>query len=117
MTLLRVTTVPHRRSTMTAMARYLKPRVYDKTIIEGFIMSPFHRSNRKFYHYRTTFMLDGSVRINFTPKRKNTQLVNGEAFVDYYSGRIIRCTINGEYDMTNFTLDIQLGDEAGRSCR
>ncbi|MBP7767780.1 MAG: hypothetical protein KA067_01715 [Prevotella sp.] len=115
MPLLRVTTVPHRRAAMSALMRFMKPRVYDKTIIEGFIMSPFHRSNRKFYSYRTTFMLDGSVRISFTPKRKNIQLVSGEAFVDYYSGRILKCSINGEYDMVNFSLNIRLGEEGSWS--
>lgn len=113
--LLRVTTVPRRRSAMTVLLKYLRPRIYDKTIIDDYLISPFHRTNRRFYRYRTTFMLDGTVRISFTPRRKNTQLVRGEAFVDYYSGRIIRCYITGEYDMVNFWLNIDMGEEGYKS--
>lgn len=114
-TLLRVTTVPHRRLAMSVLQKYLKPRIYDKTIIDDYLISPFHHTNRRFYRYRTTFMLDGTVRITFTPRRKNTQLVGGEAFVDYYTGRIIRCNLTGEYDMVRFWLNIELGTEGSKS--
>ena len=91
--LLHVTTVPRRHRTMTTMLRYLTPHVYGETLFENALLSPFHRANRRFYRYRVTFLLNGTARVNFTPRRRNTQLVGGQALVDYYTGRIIRCSL------------------------
>ena len=113
--LLHVTTVPRRHRTMTTMLRYLTPHVYGETLFENALLSPFHRANRRFYRYRVTFLLNGTARVNFTPRRRNTQLVGGQALVDYYTGRIIRCSLTGEYDMVNFWITLQMGAEGWRT--
>lgn len=113
--LLWVTTVPHRKHTLTGILRYLTPTIYDETMIDQDVLSPFHRANQKFYHYRVTFLLDGTARINFSPRRNNTQMVSGNALVDYYSGRVIFCHIEGEFDMVNFWIDITMGPEGLQS--
>lgn len=109
--LLWLTTVPHRRHTLTGILRYLTPNIYHETIIDQDVISPFYRANRKFYRYHVTFLLDGTARITFKPKRKNTQMIAGEALVDYYTGRVITCHIEGEYDMVNFWIDITMGKD------
>lgn len=110
-TLIRNTTIPHRRKTMENVTKYLTPKLYDETIIDEYIISPFNKENRRFYKYSTTFLLDGTARIEFTPRRKNTQLVSGTALLDYATGRIIECNILGEYDMIDFNLNLTMGDE------
>ena len=114
-TLIRNTTIPHRRKTMENVTKYLTPKLYDETIIDEYIISPFNKENRRFYKYSTTFLLDGTARIEFTPRRKNTQLVSGTALLDYATGRIIECNILGEYDMIDFNLNLTMGDEGFRS--
>ena len=109
--LLHTTTIPHGRQAWDRALSYLSPNIYNTTIIENYLLSPFHADNHKFYRYRVTFLLDGTARITFHPRRDNTQLVDGEALVDYYTGRVLRCTLKGEYDMIDFTLDITPGDK------
>ncbi|MBM6992702.1 MAG: hypothetical protein I3J02_05475 [Prevotella sp.] len=107
--LLRLTTVPHRHRAMSSLMRYLTPKIYDETVIEDFLLSPFHRNNRHYYRYQVGFNLDGTARLTFLPKRKNTQLVTGDAIVDSRTGRIIRCSFSGEYDMVNFWITLYMG--------
>ncbi len=114
-TLLRVSTIPHRRKTFDVLLKYLTPEIYNETIIEDYILSPFHKVNQHFYRYRVSFLLNGTAKIQFKPKRDNTQLVTGEAIVDYYTGRVISCILTGEYDMVNFTLTLEMGDEGAKS--
>ncbi len=114
-TLLRVTTVPHRHRTMTNLTKYLTPMIYDETVIENYILSPFHRNNSRYYHYQLSFSPDGTARITFLPKRKNTQLVTGDAIVDCTNGRVIRCSFSGEYDMVNFWLTLYMGTDGVQS--
>ena len=109
--LLHTTTIPHGRQAWDRVLSYLSPNIYNTTIIENYLLSPFHADNRKFYRYRVAFLLDGTARVTFHPRRDNTQLVDGEALVDYYTGRVLRCTLKGEYDMIDFTLDITPGDK------
>lgn len=114
-TLARQTTIPHRRKAMENVTKYLTPKLYQETIIDEYIISPFNKENRRFYKYATTFLLDGTARIEFIPRRKNTQLVSGTALLDYATGRIIDCNIQGEYDMIDFNLSLTMGDEGFRS--
>lgn len=107
--LLRTTTIPHRHHTMTSLLRYLTPRVYDETVIDNFLLSPFHPANRLLYRYQVGYQRDGTARITFVPKRKNTQLVTGDAIADYATGRIIRCSFSGEYDMVRFWITLHMG--------
>lgn len=108
--LLRVTTVPHRGNTFQILQKYLTPKIYDETVIEDYILSPFNKTNKRFYKYRVTFLLNGTARVNFWPKRNNTQLVTGEADVNYYTGRVLNCSFMGEYDMVRFHLRFVMND-------
>lgn len=107
--LLHITTVPRRHRAMTTLAKYLTPRVYSETVIEDYLLSPFHRNNRKFYRYSADTLQEGTVHIIFKPCRKNTQLVSGDAIVNATTGQILKCTFSGEYDMVNFWLTLYMG--------
>lgn len=107
--LLRITTIPHGKHTLDRMLQYLSPNIYATTIIDDYLLSPFHADNHRFYKYKVTFLLDGTAKITFRPRRRNTQLLKGYAIVDYYSGRVISCKLAGEYDLINFDLNITTG--------
>lgn len=109
--LLQQSTIPHNRKTMPVLVKYLTPDIYGQTLIGDYMLSPFNRSNRRFYNYRTISFMDGSTTITFKPKVKSTQLVSGTAEVDPNTGRIKSAVINGEYDMIDFTLNVIMGSE------
>ena len=113
--LLEINTIPHRRNTFTTIQKYLGPELYDITMVNGNLLSPFHKSNKKFYKMKFAFLLDGTVRILFKPTINNTQLVEGTALVDYETGRIIQTEFKGEFDMIHFHLSFDMGDKGFHS--
>lgn len=103
-TLVRFTTIPHKRRTLPNLLKYLTLRIYDETMIENSMLSPFNRNNKIYYRYKVSFLFNGTARIEFRPKTDNTQLLRGYALVDYETGRIRTCKLQGEYDMVRFEL-------------
>ncbi len=94
--------------TMPMLMKYMTPTLYDMTMFEKQILSPFHRCNKKFYNY-TVLEGDSSVHIvYFAPKITNTQLVKGSAIVDNDKAEILHTTIDGDFDMLRFSVDIDL---------
>lgn len=109
-TLLRLTTVPHRKHTMNNFGKFVTPNIYDETIIHNTVLSPFHPANFRFYSYRFGVVHGDTLELRFKPKRHNTQLVQGSASVDRLTGRIIRCDYIGEYDMIRAWISMEMGD-------
>lgn len=112
---LEITTIPHRSKSMSTVLKYLTPEIYHETIIENTIFSPFHTNNIRFYKYYVSFLPNGTSRVVFKPKYKNTQLVEGQAMVDGDNGRVISATFSGEYDMVRFNMAIKMGDDGVKS--
>ena len=109
--LLNVSTIPHRRNTMPSVLNYLTPTVYSESLFQDNILSPFHRSNKKYYIYSITPLPFGKAQIYVYPRFKNTQLVNSMAIVDYRTGRINLVDFEGEYDMTRFYITVVMDKE------
>lgn len=109
--LLNISTIPHRRNTMPSVLNYLTPNVYNETLFQDNILSPYHRSNKKYYIYSITPLPFGKAQIYVYPRFKNTQLVNSMAIVDYRSGRINLVDFDGEYDMTHFYITVNMNKE------
>lgn len=110
-----LSTIPHHSNTMTTVLKYLTPEIYSPTIFNGDILSPFNSSNRIYYKYLVTFLLNGTAKVEFKPKMINTQLIKGQALIDYNSGKIISASMKGEYDMVDFSLDIKMGEDGIKS--
>ena len=110
-----ITTIPHRRHSMTTVLKYMTPDLYHETIIENSIFSPFHVNNIRFYKYYVTFLSNGTARVAFKPKYTNTQLVVGQAIVNAADGRVISATLSGEYDMIRFNMNLYMGEKGFRS--
>ena len=99
-------TIRHNRSAMPTLRDLMIPNVYDATLYDGHVLSPFNRYNRRHYKYTQKQLPDGTTRLDFRPKFYNTQLINGYAIVDTESGHIIRTVMNGEFDMISFRTEI-----------
>lgn len=103
------TTIPHNRRTMPTLFEFLTPNLYNVTLYNDHVLSPFNRENRVYYRYQIYRLDNRFIRVNFRPRFvPNTQLVNGQALVEYRTGRIEQVEMNGEFDMIRFrTLTMQ----------
>ena len=108
-------TISGNRKAMPTLLDYMTPNIYDIALYDGHMLSPFNKTNRRYYKFTQKLQADGSTRLEFRPKTYNTQLLNGYAIVDTQSGRIIRTLLNGEFDMLRFRTEITSGEEGGRS--
>ena len=108
-------TIRRNRKAMPTLLDYMTPNIYDIALYEGHMLSPFNKTNRRYYRFVQKEQTDGTTRLEFRPKNYNTQLVNGYAIIDSKSGRIIRALLNGEFDMLRFRTEITQGEEGGRS--
>ena len=106
-------TIPGNRLAMDVMMRFVIPNLYGKSLFDKYMLSPFNYDNRIFYRYRISFSSSGDVCVTFTPRLSNTQLVEGYAFVDRLTGRILRTRFHGEYDMMSFEVNVVMGAQDG----
>ncbi len=97
-------TIPRNRTVMPNMFEYIAPNLYNETLYDDKILSPFFYSNRFFYKYRIIPVHSGLYIIRFRPRASSTQLIRGKAFVDFKTGRINSITFEGEYDMVAFNV-------------
>ena len=102
-------TIRRNRKAMPTLLDYMTPNIYDIDLYEGHILSPFNKYNRRYYHYTEKLLADSTTRLDFRPKLYNTQLLNGYAIVETKTGRILRTTLNGEFDMITFRTEIHQG--------
>ena len=111
----RAGTIRHNRNAMPTLIDMITPKIYEESLFEGHILSPFHKANKRLYKYRQNInSVDGTTRIDFTPKLYNTQLLNGYAIVETETGRILRTVFNGEFDMINFRTELNYSNQGGR---
>ena len=90
-------TIRHNRRIMPTLVEFLTPNIYGETIYLDHMLSPFHRTNAKYYRYDVQPLITGVAHIKFKPRfNDNTQLVSGEAVVDLNTGKIISTSIDGE---------------------
>ena len=108
-------TVPHNKKVMPTLFNFVAPNLYNISIYQNHILSPFHRSNRFFYKYRI-LSNDGVLSvIRFRPRTNNTQLIRGQAVVDIATGRIRTVVMEGEYDMLKFKVTVTMNQATPES--
>lgn len=108
-------TTRHNRKAITPLIDFATPNIYDVALYDGHMLSPFNKTNRRFYRFTQKLQRDGTTRLDFRPKHYNTQLLNGYAIVETATGRVIRTLLNGEFDMITFRTEVQQGDEGAHS--
>lgn len=106
-----VGTIPYNRETMPTMVEFITPNIYDVTIYSDHTISPLHYKNRLYYKYDVRHISDSVSRIEFTPKIRNIQLVKGWADIDNATGRVDKMEINGQYDMSEYNIVIEMGKD------
>lgn len=104
-------TLRRHRTVLPDIYGYLTPNIYNTTLINDHLFSPFHHRNRRYYKYTVKQIFGTNANVEFRPRVNNTQAVRGNALVDIETGRIIRCTILGEFDMVAFEINLTMGQE------
>lgn len=103
-----ISTLPHKSNTLPQLIEYLVPRLYNVTLTEGRILSPFNYKNHRFYRYHIYHSEQNTAHLRFTPKVGNTQLLSGTAVVNATTGQIYSTIITGEWDLIRFRLNITM---------
>ncbi len=110
------TTIDHSRHPLPTLLEFITPSLYEETLYDDHILSPFYASNQVFYRYNTMQISKSKTRLYFRPRYvKNTQLVHGTATIDTQTGRIIDAEMGGEYDMISFQTITTQGDYGSRA--
>lgn len=109
--MLSISTISHRRNTMDQAFRYLMPTLYEETLFQKNILSPFHHSNKRYYKYSATPLPFGMAQIYVYPRLKNTQTIETRAIVNTKTGQITMADMEGEYDMTRFFISLKMGQK------
>ena len=105
------TNVPHNRKVMRPVTDYLTPDVYRNTMFKKNVLSPFSKSNKKYYWYKVVTINKGETILFFKPKINNTQLIRGHAVVDRETGRLEKVHLKGEFDMIKFDANVEMNEE------
>ncbi|WP_349665796.1 DUF5686 family protein [Xylanibacter rodentium] len=100
------------RKTMPVMLDYIIPDLYNISLFNDHILSPFYSKNSKYYRYNISDTDGNNAIVSFKPRITNTQLVNGSAEVDRLTGRILRVTLKGNYDMIHFNVSADMGNDS-----
>lgn len=107
--------ISHYKKALPTVLELLTPNLYNECLFKRHILSPFHRENTRYYRYKTELIGEGIAVLTFKPRHKNTQLVEGKAYVTYETGHINLAEMEGEYDMIDFKLSVQQGNDGPRS--
>ncbi len=107
--------IAHYGKALPTLMELLTPSLYNECLYDRYILSPFHEANGRYYRYQCMLIGNGTALIKFSPKLKNTQLVSGEAYVNYETGHISTVVLNGEYDMIDFKITMEQGETGVRS--
>ena len=110
-----VGTVPRHKNTLPTVMNMSTPNLYNVTLFNDHILSPFNQKNQILYRYGISYLTDGRAEVIFRPRKYNTQLVSGKAIVDILTGRIISFNFNGEYDMIRFDMNSTMGNSGYKS--
>ncbi len=94
----------------------LKFSIYEPYLSSDRMLSPFHRSNRRFYRFGYLNEFTDSLGrvcaiLSVTPRFKNTYLVKGTAHVDVATGAVRELSFNYYYNLTRYSLTATSGDE------
>lgn len=107
---LQLSTIPRGSHIMPTITNLMVPDIYAIDLLDGMLLSPFHRQNALYYSYKVSNISNKYSLVAYLPRASSTQLVKGFALVDNITGRIVNTKITGEYDMIGFSIDLEMGD-------
>ena len=98
-------TIPRNRQPIPALFEMPTPNLQGELFYDNRLLSPFHRNNKRYYRYRINYSPDSignTVQVTFTPRVLNTQLVSGDAWVNFYTGAIDSISFKANFDMVRY---------------
>ncbi len=105
-------TIPRMRKPIPALFELQSPYFNGEQIYGDRLLSPFWRTNHRYYKYRIKYNSNGTAQVTFIPRVKNTQLVHGEALVNFKTGAIDSVKFTGEYDMLKFNVSTKMNPKS-----
>ena len=105
-------TIYHYREPMPALFDLLTPNIYSDQFYGDRLLSPFRYVNRRYYKYKMLYVNDSTAILSFKPRINNTQLVNGEAKVNFRTGAIDSLNFKGEFDMLKFNINTKMNPDS-----
>ncbi len=100
--------ISHYRKIMPVIFKYTIPQLYEMSLFNDKVLSPFNYNNRKFYKYIIDSISSQNTKILFEPRVNSTQLIKGFCHVNNSTGRIEYTSFTGEYDMIRFMTNIDM---------
>ncbi len=104
-------TIPRNRKPIPALFEMQSPNYHGEQIYRDRLLSPFWKSNRRYYKYKILYLKDNVAMVIFSPRVRNTQLVKGTAMVNFLTGAIISISFEAEFDMLRFSVTTEMNKE------
>ncbi len=101
-------TIPHQRKPIPAMFDLQSPNLHGEQIYRDRLLSPFWKTNHRYYKYKMLYLKDNKTLVIFKPRVSNTQLIIGVAIVNFSTGAIESINFNGEFDMLKFSVNTEM---------
>lgn len=102
---LRIGTIKNQSTVFPNLLDYIYPHVYDETLFNEYILSPFHPSNKRFYKY-TSMPLGDMEYVRFRPRVRNSTLTSGTALINTKTKKIIDASFSGEFDLIDYGVNV-----------
>lgn len=102
---LRIGTIKYRSTVFPNLIDYVAPHLYNETLFNDNILSPFHKKNRRFYKY-DTFVQGDLAYLGFRPRVRNSNLTSGNAILDVKTQKIKSAHLSGEFDLINYSVNV-----------
>lgn len=101
----RIGTIKHQSTVFPNLLDYVSPHLYEETIINDYVLSPFHWKNKRFYRYSSMPLGDLDF-IRFRPRVRNSTLTSGTALIERKTKKIIDASFSGEFDLIDYNLNV-----------
>lgn len=93
---------------------------YGQTLWRAFALSPFHRTNARYYHYHLDSLVTDSTgqpwaHIAIQPQVRNAQLVRGQAVIQAHTGAVGQMSFEVYYELTRVRLAARMGTDQAKA--
>ena len=107
-------TFPRNGGQLTDLTDFLNMNVYSSSLMSDKLLSPLDKESSRYYDYLLDSIAGTSdqmlYKINFVPKYKATQLVNGYVWISDQIWSIREIYMEGEFDMIQFKMRRVMGE-------
>lgn len=102
---LRIGTIKYQSTVFPNLIDYITPHLYEETLFNENVLSPFNKKNRRFYRY-DTFLQGNIAFLTFRPRVRNSTLTSGNAIIDYSTQKVMHAHFSGEFDHIRYSVNV-----------